>query len=79
MSKISKLTASQSRLCSASLSRELMHVCSLLGKDRDASGCPLDDRGRHELTRFSLEVQLTLLSLGMTSDHLARIVKSFSK
>jgi hypothetical protein len=55
-----------------------MKVCQLLGKDQDASGCDLDDEGRYGLVRFSMEVQTTLLALGMTSEQLEMIVKQFS-
>jgi hypothetical protein len=73
------LSVQQVQLCTAVLSQDLMKTCALLGKDEDASGNPLDDEGRYELTRLSMELQLTLLALGMTSDQLARIVKDFSK
>jgi hypothetical protein len=73
------LSVQQVQLCTAVLSQHLTKTCGLLGKDEDASGNPLDDEERYNLTRFSMELQLTLLALGMTSDQLARIVKDFSK
>jgi hypothetical protein len=39
----------------------------------------LDDEGRYSLTRYSLEVQTTLLAFGMSSEALERIVKDFSR
>jgi hypothetical protein len=45
----------------------------------DGSGNPLDDEGRYSLTRYSLEVQTTLLAFGMSSEALERIVKDFSR
>jgi hypothetical protein len=78
MNKEVTLTGPQADICRAVLSQELMKVCQLLGKDQDASGRDLDDEGRHGLVRFSMEVQTTLLALGMTSEQLEMIVKQFS-
>ena len=73
------LTRPQAQLCQAVLCQELMKICGLLGKDVDGSGNPLDDEGRYSLTRYSLEVQTTLLAFGMSSEALERIVKDFSR
>jgi hypothetical protein len=36
-------------------------------------------RARYGLTRYNMELQMTLLALGITSDQLEQTVKSFSR
>jgi hypothetical protein len=69
------LTGPQADLCRAVLCQELMKVSQLLARDQDGSGGPLDDEGRYGLTRYNMELQMTLLALGMTSAQLERTVK----
>jgi hypothetical protein len=78
MNKEVTLTGPQADICRAVLTQELMKVCQLLGKDQDASGRDLDRSSRYDLVRFSMELQTTLLALGMTSEQLEMIVKQFS-
>lgn len=70
------LSADEVALCACLLSQRLMHVSNLLGNEVD--GDKLTKKGRRELMRFSLRLQLTLMTLGMTSSELERIVKDFS-
>jgi hypothetical protein len=72
------LTKDQANFCAAILWQDLMKTCQLLAKNQDGSGNPLDDDGRTELTRLSMETQLTLLALGMTSEEIEGVVKKFS-
>jgi hypothetical protein len=73
------LTGPQADICRTVLCQSLMKTCQLLGEDKDGSGYKLHAKGRYDLTRFSMELQMTLLALGMTSEELAKIVEDFSK
>jgi hypothetical protein len=73
------LTSDQADLCRAVLCQELMKTSRLLAQNQDASGGPLDEEGRYGLTRYSMELQMTLLALGMTSEHLEMTVKHGSR
>jgi hypothetical protein len=70
------LTEEQARLCSSLLSRALMDTHKLLITGKDASGAKLNTKGTSELTRFSSDLQLTLMALGMTPDQLSGMLKS---
>jgi hypothetical protein len=51
------LTKQQAQVCKAIVSQDLMHTCELIGKNQDGSGNPLDEQGRYNLVRFSMETQ----------------------
>jgi hypothetical protein len=78
MNKEVTLTGPQADICRAALSQQLLKTCQLLGKSQNASGDPLDDEERYDLVRFSMDLQTTLLALGMTSEQLERLVETFS-
>jgi hypothetical protein len=71
------ITAEQADFCRAILCRDLMRLSSLIASNKDASGIDLTIETTRELMGFSSQLQLMLLTLGMTSEELEKIVKDF--
>jgi hypothetical protein len=65
-------------LCRAVLSQDLMKVSKLLASGKDSDGEELTRANRLELMGYSSRLQLTMISLGMDSTEIKRIVKDFS-
>ena len=55
-----------------------MKISQLLARDQNGGGDLLDDEEQYSLNRYSMELQMTLLALGMTSAQLEQSVKHFS-
>jgi hypothetical protein len=72
------LTKAEALICQGVLSQALMTTCRRLGDNVSATGDPLTDEDRYGLTRYSLEIQMVLMTFGETSEDLAKIVRDFS-
>jgi hypothetical protein len=72
------LPAEDAFLCRAVLSQDLMKVSKLLASGKDADGEELTRDNRLELMGYSSRLQLTMISLGLDSVEIGRIVKDFS-
>jgi hypothetical protein len=69
------LGGEQVSLCSAIVAAELRCVCRRINRNVTANGRPLSKKARHKLVCFSMQVQLLLLALGMSSATIARLVR----
>jgi len=68
------LTRRQADLCQSYLEEELEFVSMLIAKGQDEDGNPLDYEHRLYKVRDSIDLQTTLLALGMSSEEIAKIV-----
>jgi hypothetical protein len=68
------LTRRQAEICRSYLEEELEFISMLIAKGQDEDGNPLDYEHRLYKVRDSMDLQITLLALGMSSEEIAKIV-----
>jgi len=68
------LTTLQAAICQSYLAEELEFISMLIAKGEDEDGNPLNDETRLYKVRDSMDLQTTLLALGMSSEEIAKIV-----
>jgi hypothetical protein len=76
--KNATLAAEDVVLCHAVLSQELMKISELLSSGKDPDGEELTRDSRLELMGYRSRLQLTMISLGMDSAEIERIIKNSS-
>jgi len=68
------LSERQAGICRSYLEEELEFISMLIAKGQDEDGNPLDYEHRLYKVRDSMDLQTTLLALGMSSEEIAKIV-----
>ena len=63
--------------CKAAFCQEFIQTCTITACGQDDSGNPLNNDDRRGLLHWSTDLQLALLALGMISEELETIVRTF--